>query len=54
VEAFLNGQIEWLQIADVIEATLERHDGSIPSQVADIVEADRKARAEAGTVLRSK
>jgi 1-deoxy-D-xylulose-5-phosphate reductoisomerase len=54
VEAFLNGQIEWLQIADVIEATLERHDGSIPSQVADIVEADRKARAEACTVLRSK
>lgn len=51
VEAFLEGRIEWLRIAETVEAVLARHDGAIPSQVGDIVEADRKARAEAVTVL---
>ena len=51
VDAFLAGQIAWSRIAEIVEATLQRHDGFNPSQVADIVEADRKARAEAVTVI---
>lgn len=51
VDAFLAGRIKWSAIAEIVDATLQRHDGFIPSQVADIVEADRKARAEAVTVI---
>ncbi|MGH9268104.1 MAG: 1-deoxy-D-xylulose-5-phosphate reductoisomerase, partial [Acidimicrobiales bacterium] len=45
VAAFLEGLIPWVAIAEVIEAALGGHDGAAPGSVADVVEADRKARA---------
>jgi 1-deoxy-D-xylulose-5-phosphate reductoisomerase len=44
VAAFLDGLIPWLAIAEVIEATLEGHDGGSLSTAEDVVEADRRAR----------
>ncbi len=47
VEAFLAGAIRWSQIADVCNATLDRHDLGVPSSVDDVVAADQDARAAA-------
>jgi 1-deoxy-D-xylulose-5-phosphate reductoisomerase len=47
VEAFLAGAIRWSQIADVCNATLDRHDLGVPSNVDDVVAADQDARAAA-------
>ncbi|TSA54696.1 MAG: 1-deoxy-D-xylulose-5-phosphate reductoisomerase [Actinobacteria bacterium] len=44
VEAFLAGRISWMRIADVIEQTLSHHDGHVPHQVQDILQADATAR----------
>lgn len=44
VEAFLAGRVQWTQIASIIEATLQHHDGQIPGDVQDIMEADEVAR----------
>ena len=44
VEAFLGGLIEWLDIADVIEASLQAHDGGTAHTVDDVLDADRRAR----------
>ncbi|MGI8754894.1 MAG: 1-deoxy-D-xylulose-5-phosphate reductoisomerase [Acidimicrobiales bacterium] len=51
VEAFLDGQIAWIDIAAVGSAVLDRHDGHVPSVVADVVEADHRARAIARSVV---
>jgi 1-deoxy-D-xylulose-5-phosphate reductoisomerase len=44
VEAFLNGSITWSRIAEVIDATMQHHDGLVPSIVEDILHADALAR----------
>jgi 1-deoxy-D-xylulose-5-phosphate reductoisomerase len=44
VEAFLNGSIMWSRIAEVIDATMQHHDGLVPSIVEDILHADALAR----------
>lgn len=44
VEAFLEGQIAWRDIAVVIAATLDRHDGAPATDAAAVIEADSKAR----------
>ncbi|MDY7101900.1 MAG: 1-deoxy-D-xylulose-5-phosphate reductoisomerase [Actinomycetota bacterium] len=44
VAAFLAGEIGWLTIADVLEATLSRHDGTRADSIEVVVEADRRAR----------
>ncbi|NQV97980.1 MAG: 1-deoxy-D-xylulose-5-phosphate reductoisomerase [Acidimicrobiaceae bacterium] len=44
VEAFLAGRVRWTQIASIIEATLQHHDGLIPGDVQDIMLADAVAR----------
>lgn len=44
VEAFLAGRVRWTQISSIIEATLQHHDGLIPDDVQDIMEADEVAR----------
>jgi 1-deoxy-D-xylulose-5-phosphate reductoisomerase len=44
VDAFLTGKIRWDQIADVGNATLDRHDAGVPTTVDDVVAADRAAR----------
>ena len=47
VAAFLDGLIPWLGIAEVIEATLDGHDGVRLETADDVVEADRRARERA-------
>jgi len=44
VDAFLNGQIAWREIASVIAATLDRHDGAPASDAAAVINADAEAR----------
>jgi 1-deoxy-D-xylulose-5-phosphate reductoisomerase len=44
VEAFLNGSITWSRIAEVIDATMQHHDGLVPSIIEDILHADALAR----------
>jgi 1-deoxy-D-xylulose-5-phosphate reductoisomerase len=47
VEAFLDRRIPWTAIAEVIEATLADHDGTEPTGLDVVMEADRSARARA-------
>ncbi len=51
VEAFLAGALSWGQIAQVNEAVLNRCDASVPTTVADIIDADRLARAAATSIV---
>ena len=51
VQAFLEGLISWLGIADVIKEVLDGHNGGDVSSVDDVVEADRQARAAAMTAV---
>jgi 1-deoxy-D-xylulose-5-phosphate reductoisomerase len=50
VAGFLDGLIGWLAIADVIEETLQGHDGGRAQTVDDILDADRRARDRARQV----
>jgi 1-deoxy-D-xylulose-5-phosphate reductoisomerase len=47
VEAFLAGEIRWVDIAAVIAAALDRHDGTPASDADAVIEVDRRARAVA-------
>lgn len=47
VQAFLDSEISWLQISEVIEATLESHDDAPADSVDAVLEADRLARRRA-------
>ena len=44
VAAFLEGALRWSDIAEVIDETLGRHDGTDPVDADVVIEADRKAR----------
>ncbi|CAN5690784.1 1-deoxy-D-xylulose-5-phosphate reductoisomerase [soil metagenome] len=44
VEAFLAGGIPWTAIAEVVKATLDRHDAGTPTTVDDVIAADERAR----------
>ena len=47
VQAFLDGEISWLQISEVIEAALESHRDTPADSVEAVLEADRLARQNA-------
>lgn len=47
VQAFLDSEISWLQISEVIEAALESHDDAPADSIAAVLEADRTARLNA-------
>jgi 1-deoxy-D-xylulose-5-phosphate reductoisomerase len=51
VAAFLAGDIRWIEIADVLSAVLDRHDGAMADSVDAVIAADVAARARAGVVL---
>jgi 1-deoxy-D-xylulose-5-phosphate reductoisomerase len=51
VAAFLDGLIPWLAIAEVIQDTLEGHNGGSLETADDVVEADRRARERARTAV---
>jgi 1-deoxy-D-xylulose-5-phosphate reductoisomerase len=45
VAAFLEGRLPFLAIGEIVADALERADGSPARDLADLVEADRAARA---------
>lgn len=51
VAAFLDGQIAWSAIPEVLKAVLERHDGPVADSVEAVVHADRRARDAARSVI---
>jgi 1-deoxy-D-xylulose-5-phosphate reductoisomerase len=51
VAAFLDGQIAWISIADVLTEVLSRHDGGTADDVDAVIRADGAARAAARTVI---
>ena len=51
VEAFLDGSIPWVAIAEVVEASLQRWSGLPASDVDAVLEADRAARDVAKAVI---
>jgi 1-deoxy-D-xylulose-5-phosphate reductoisomerase len=51
VESFLAGQIPWSMIAPVLEAVLERHDGTPADSLDVVIETDERARAEARQMI---
>ena len=51
VAAFLDGAIAWVDIAAVGAAVLDRYDGASATTAAEVVEADRRARSEARSVM---
>jgi 1-deoxy-D-xylulose-5-phosphate reductoisomerase len=51
VDAFLRGAIGWSDIAAVCASVLDRHDGAPADDVTAVVEADRRARREARSVM---
>ena len=53
VEAFLAGRISWLQIAEVNDATLQRHDGVDLRTVEDVLAADAAARRIALDIVKT-
>ncbi|MDX2268978.1 MAG: 1-deoxy-D-xylulose-5-phosphate reductoisomerase [Bryobacter sp.] len=53
VEAFLNGQIRYLDIAATVAETLARLPVSHPRSVAELLEVDRESRAVASEVISS-
>ena len=51
VDAFLHGSIAWVDIAAVCATVLDRHDGAEPADVDDVIDADRRARLAARSVM---
>jgi 1-deoxy-D-xylulose-5-phosphate reductoisomerase len=51
VAAFLNGRLPWIEIAEVLKATLDRHDGGKATTIADVVDADACARQVAAELI---
>lgn len=51
VAAFLDGLIPWSAIADVLKATLDRHDGTKATSVDVVIDVDQRARIEARHVI---
>jgi 1-deoxy-D-xylulose-5-phosphate reductoisomerase len=52
VAAFLDGAIGFLDIASIAAETLQCYDPPAPATVGAVLEVDRQARAEAGTVIK--
>ncbi|MCU0270201.1 MAG: 1-deoxy-D-xylulose-5-phosphate reductoisomerase [Acidimicrobiales bacterium] len=51
VAAFLDGAITWTRIAEVIDATLQHHDGTPATGLDVVLEADRRARDLARRII---
>jgi len=51
VAAFLDGNLDWLGIAEVLEEALHRHDGTVLSDVDSVIDVDRRAREVARSIV---
>jgi 1-deoxy-D-xylulose-5-phosphate reductoisomerase len=54
VDAFLTGRIRWIEIAQVLELALGRHDGTPADTVDVVIETDRRARQVTRTIIESR
>ena len=54
VEAFLDGQIPFTGIAEVVAETLNRFPGRVPLSVADVLDIDRESRTMARECVRQR
>jgi 1-deoxy-D-xylulose-5-phosphate reductoisomerase len=54
VAAFLAGNLSWLGIAEVLEAALDLHDGTVLDGVESVIDVDRRARDVARTIAQGK
>jgi 1-deoxy-D-xylulose-5-phosphate reductoisomerase len=52
VAAFLDGNLDWLAIAEVLEAALDLHDGTVLSDVDSVIDVDRRAREVARSIVK--
>jgi 1-deoxy-D-xylulose-5-phosphate reductoisomerase len=52
VSSFLDKEIGFLDIADIVRETLERFDPEIPGSLDAVLEIDRQARAHAGEIVK--
>ncbi len=53
VEAFLQERVGWLDIAAIVEETVDRCEGGVAQEVEEVVEADRRAREVAAEIARA-
>lgn len=51
VEAFLAGRIRWIEIAEVLNEALDRHDGTPADGLDVVIETDHRARETARTII---
>jgi 1-deoxy-D-xylulose-5-phosphate reductoisomerase len=51
VKAFLDGQISWIAIPEVLKAVLDGHDGGRADSVDAVIDADRQAREAAHRLI---
>ena len=51
VQAFLDGVITWVQIADTVQAVMDEYEPVTPRDLDDILHADRQGRRTAAKVL---
>jgi 1-deoxy-D-xylulose-5-phosphate reductoisomerase len=51
VQAFLDGRIRWISIADVLAEALSRHDGGMATSVEEVIDADLRSRAVAAEIV---
>jgi 1-deoxy-D-xylulose-5-phosphate reductoisomerase len=54
VNAFLDGLIRWVDIADVLGDVLDEHDGTPPEDVEAIIDVDHRARVAARRLIERK
>jgi 1-deoxy-D-xylulose-5-phosphate reductoisomerase len=54
VAAFLDGNLPWLGIAEVLEAALDLHDGTVLDGVDSVIDVDRRARDLTRTIIQGK
>ncbi len=52
VAAFLDGRIGFLDIAAIVEQTLERYDPPAPREIEDVIAIDRAARSHADAAMK--
>jgi 1-deoxy-D-xylulose-5-phosphate reductoisomerase len=51
IAAFLEGNLDWLSIAEVLDEALHLHDGTVLTTVDDVIEVDRQAREVAQAIV---
>ena len=51
VDAFLKGQIRWVDIADVVDGALQRWPGTTATDIQVVLDSDGRARDEAAAVI---